>query len=57
MLLPKNIISRLQLFDAVIIRNFKLKYRKRLLRFVVGHVNDIHIASQIIEETHIRQAI
>ena len=55
--LPKNTTSQLQFLDAGIIRNFKLKYRKLLLRFVVSRVNDSQTASQIIEEVHILRAI
>ena len=54
--LPKNTTSRLQSLDAGIIRNFKLEYRKLLLRFVVSRVNDSQTASQIIEEVHILRA-
>ena len=38
--LPKNTTSRLQLSDAGIIRNFKLKYCKKLLKFVISRIND-----------------
>ena len=51
--LSKNATSRLKPLDAGIIRNFKLKYRKLFLRFVVSRVNDSQTASQIIEEVHI----
>ena len=50
MFLPKNATSRSQSLDAGIIRNFELKYKKILLRFVVSRVNDSKTASQIIEE-------
>ena len=53
MFLPKTSTSQLQPLDAGIIRNFKLKYRKLLLRFVVSGVNDSQTAFQIIEEVHI----
>ena len=38
--LPKNTTSRLQPLDAGIIQNFKVKYRKLLLKFVISRVND-----------------
>ena len=47
----------LQPFGAGIIRNFKLNYRKLLLRFVVSRGKDNQTASQIIEEVHILRAI
>ena len=47
--LPKNTTSRLQPLDAGIIRNFKQKYRKLLLRYVVSRINEGKTASQIIE--------
>ena len=55
--LPKNTTSRLQPLDAGIIRKFKLKHRKLLLRFVVSRVNDSQTASQVIEEVQILRAI
>ena len=55
--LPKNTTSRLQSLDPDIIRKFKLKYRKLLLRFVVSCVNNSQTASEIIEEVHILRAI
>ena len=55
--LPKNTTSRLQPLDAGIIRKFKLKHRKLLLRFVVSRVNDSQTTSQVIEEVQILRAI
>ena len=46
--LPKNTASRLQPLDTGIIKSFKLKYRKLLLRLIVSHINDSQTASQII---------
>ena len=49
--LPKNTASRLQPLDAGIIRNFKVKYRKLLLKFVISRVNDKKTASEICERS------
>ena len=38
--LSKNITSRLQPLDAGIIRAFKLKYRKLLIRYVISRLDD-----------------
>ena len=48
--LPKNTTSRLQPLDAGIIQNFKVKYRKLLLKFVISRVNDKKTASEIVKE-------
>ena len=37
--LPPNTTSRLQPLDAGIIKNFKVRYRKLLLKFVVSRIN------------------
>ena len=55
--LPKNTTSRLQPLDAGIIRNFKHKYRKLLVRYVVSHIGEGKTASQIIKEVHVLKAI
>ena len=55
--LPKNATPRLKPLDAGIIRNFKHKYRKLLVRYVVSWVNERKTASQIIEEVHVLKAI
>ena len=55
--LPKNTTSRLQPLDAGIIRNFKLKYRKKLLKFVISRTNDNVKATDIIQEVDILKAI
>lgn len=51
--LPKNITSKLQLLAAGIIRTFKWKYRKLLIRYIISRVNDNQRASDIINEIDI----
>ena len=55
--LSKNTSSRLQSLDAGIIRNFKLNYRKKLLRFVISRINDNVKATDIIQEVDVLKAI
>ena len=55
--LPKSTSSRLQPLDAGIIRNFKVKYRKRLLKFAVSRTDDNSKASEIIQEVDVLNAI
>ena len=55
--LPKNTNSRLQPLDSGIIRNFKLKYRKKLLKFVISRINDNVKATDIIQEVDVLKAI
>ena len=55
--LSKNTTSRLQPLDAGIIRNFKLNYRKKLLRFVISRINDNVKATDIIQEVDVLKAI
>ena len=55
--LPKNTTSRLQPLDAGIIKNFKVKYRKKLLRHVISRITNDLSASDIAEEVDILQAI
>ena len=57
MFLPKNATSRLQPLDAGIIRNFKLKYRKKLLKFVIPRISDNVKATDIIQEVGVLKAI
>ena len=54
---PKRTTSRLQPLDAGIIRCFKCKYRKHLLRHVVTRLDGQKIASDIIKEVDILKAI
>ena len=49
--------SRLQPLDAGITRNFKVKYRKRLLKFVISQIDDTRKACEIIEEVDVLKAI
>ena len=51
--LPKNTTSHLQPLDAGIIQNFKAKYRKLLLKFVISRVNDKKTASEIVKEVDV----
>ena len=55
--LPKNRTSRLQPLDARIIRNFKLKYRKKLLKLVISRISDNVKATNIIQEVDVLKAI
>ena len=55
--LPKNTTSRLQPLDAGIIQNFKVKYRKLLLKFVISRVNDKKTASEIVKEVDVLKAV
>ena len=55
--LPKNTTSRLQPLDPGIIRNFKVKYQKRLLKFVISRIDDNGKASEIIQELDVLKAI
>ena len=52
MFLSKNMTSRLQPLNAGITRNFKHKYRKLLLRFVLSWIDNGQTASQIVEDVH-----
>ena len=38
--LPKNTMSSLQLLYTGIMRNFKFKYRKKLLKFVISRIDN-----------------
>ena len=55
--LPKNTTSQLQPFDAGMISNFKYKYRKLLVFYVVSRIDEGKTASQIVEEVHVLTAI
>ena len=55
--LPKCTTSRLQPLDAGLIRAFKCKYRKLLMKYVVARIDEGKNASEIIKEVNIAQAI
>ena len=50
-------MSRLQALDAGIIINFKVKYRKRLSKFVISQIDHNKKASEIIQEVDVLKAI
>ena len=55
--LPKNTTSRLQPLDAGIIRNFKVKYRKRLVKYVLSRIREDTSATQIVKGVDVLAAI
>ena len=55
--LPKSTTSRLQPLDAGIIRNFKLKYRKKLLKLVISRINDNIKVTDIIQIVDVLKVI
>ena len=55
--LPKNRTSRLQPFGAGIIPNFMVKYRKRLVQYVLARINENSSATRIIKDVNILMAI
>ena len=55
--LPKNTTSRLQPSDAGIIRAFKLKYRKLLIKYVISRVDENMRAPDIIKAVDILKVI
>ena len=55
--LPKCTTSRLQPLDAGIIRAFKCKYRKLLIKYVVARIDEGKNASEIVKDVNIAQAI
>ena len=57
MFLPKGSTSRLQPSDPGILRNLKVKYRKKLLKFVILRINDNVKATDIIQEVDVLKAI
>ena len=57
MFLPKNTTSRLQPLDAGIIRNFKVKYRNSLVKYVLLRISDNASATEIVQDVNILMAI
>ena len=55
--LPANTTSRLQPLDLDIIKNFKVHYRKLLLRYVVAKIDECTVASEVTKKIYIFQAI
>ena len=55
--LPKNASSRLQPLDAGIIQNFKVKYRKRLVKYVLATIQEDASATQIVKGVDVLVAI
>ena len=49
--------SRLQPIDAGIIQSFKIKYRRRLVNYVLARINEYSSATQIIKDVNILIAI
>ena len=55
--LPKNTTSRLQPLDAGIIQNFKVKYRKRLVKYVLARIREYASTRQIVKGVDVLVAI
>ena len=55
--LPKNTTSRLQPLDAGIIQNFKVKYRKRLVKYVLARIQEDASTTQIVKGVDVLVAI
>ena len=55
--LPKNTTSRLLPIDAGIIQNFKVKYKKKLVKYVLARINENSSATRIIKDINILMAI
>ena len=55
--LPKCTTSRLQPLDAGIMRAFKCKYRKLLMKYVVSRIDEGKNASEIIKDVNIAKEI
>ena len=57
MFLPKNMTSRLQLLDPGIIKNFKVKYKRKLMRCLLARITGDQNAYEIANKIDIIQAI
>ena len=55
--LPKNTTSRLQPLDAGIIQNFKVKYRKRLVKYVLARILEDASTAEIVKGLDVLVAI
>ena len=55
--LPKNTTSKTQPLDAGIIANWKVYYKKRLLRYIYGKVTSSSSASEIVKSVNLLMAI
>ena len=50
--LSKNTSSRPQLLDAGIIQNLKFKSTKKLVKYVLGRINENFSATQIVKDVN-----
>lgn len=55
--LPANTTSKLQPLDSGIIKNFKVYYRKLLLRYIVAKIDQHSLASDVATNINVLQAI
>ena len=55
--LPKNTTSKTQPLDAGIIASWKVKYKRRLLRYVCGQVDSIKNTTEIVKSINLLMAI
>ena len=55
--LPANTTSKLQPLDLGIIKNFKVYYRKLLLRYIVVKIDEHLLASEVTKKIDILQAV
>ena len=55
--LPKNTTSRLQPLDTDIIQNFKVKYRRSLVKYVLARIQEDASATQIVKGVDVLVAI
>ena len=55
--LPKSTISHLQSLDAGIIKNFKVKYRKKLMRYVLARIVNDWNANEIANGINVIRVI